>query len=263
MNEKYLTYLQSWFSDYVSNFYSQTRDRQSDWAFKLKEEHSWRVREETIHISHRLHLPKNDIVIAEILGLFHDIGRFHQYEKYGTFRDDLSENHAKIGARIVLHSEILKDLNAEEKNIIINGILHHNIHSLPADLDPRCLFFCKLLRDADKLDIWRVIINYHYKERDNNYQSILELGLPDTSGYSDTVLNDLYSSQTSKASDIKNLNDFKLLQIGWVYGINFNPTLQEIKKRNYVEDIASTLPETQEIKKVVKHVDAYLKRNTM
>jgi len=263
MNRDNVKYFQSWFNNYISNFYSKGQDQGNDWAIQLKEEHSWKVREEIIQISHRLHLSENDILIAEILGLFHDIGRFHQYQKYRTFRDDLSENHAQLGARIVVHSHILKYLNEEEKNVITNGILYHNLHTLPADIDPRCLFFCKLLRDADKLDIWRVIINYYFRKQNRNHNPVLELGLPDTPGYSNTVLNDLYSGQASRSSAIKNLNDFKLLQIGWVYDINFYPTFQEIKKRNYIKKIASTLSETQKLKKVIKSVDNYLTLNLM
>jgi putative nucleotidyltransferase with HDIG domain len=141
MNKKHIRHFQSWFNDYVSNFYLKGQDQENDWAIQLKEEHSWKVREEIIKISQRLQLSEDDILIAEILGLFHDIGRFQQYEKYRTFRDDLSENHAQIGARIVEHSQILKDLNADERNIITNGILYHNVYTLPGDLDPRCLFF--------------------------------------------------------------------------------------------------------------------------
>jgi len=224
MNRDHVRYFQSWFNDYVSNFYSKGQDQENDWSIQLKEKHSWKVREEIMLISQRLNVSEDDILIAEVLGLFHDVGRFYQYQKYKTFRDDLSEDHAKIGARIVTNSHILGDLTEAEKNVITKGILYHNIHTLPEDTDPRCLFFCKLLRDADKLDIWRVIINYYYEEQDHNYKyhkAVLELGLPDTPGYSDKVLDDLYSGQTPRSNTIKNLNDFKLFQIGWVYDINF------------------------------------------
>ena len=263
MNRNHVRYFQSWFNDYVSNFYSKGQDQENDWAIQLKEEHSWKVREEIMLISQRLNVSEDDILIAEVLGLLHDIGRFYQYQKYRTFRDDLSEDHAKIGARIVANSHILKDLTEVEKNLITKGILYHNIHTLPENKDPRCLFFCKLLRDADKLDIWRVVISYYYRKQNRNHNPILELGLPDTPGYSNTILNDLYSGQTSSSNTIKNLNDFKLLQIGWVYDINFYPTFQEIKKRKYIEKIASTLPETQELKKVIKIVDNYMTLNLM
>jgi len=209
-------------------------------------------------ISHRLNLPEHDILIAEVLGLFHDIGRFYQYQRYGTFRDDLSENHAELGVKILVDAHILNNLYKEEKDLINNGILYHNLQKLPDDQGPGCLFFFKLLRDADKLDIWRVIINYYYKKQDHNHKSVLELGLPDTPGFSANVLDDFYSGHISSSSAIKNLNDFKLLQIGWIYDINFYPTLQEIKKRKYIEEIVSTLPETQELKKVLKIVENYL-----
>ena len=254
-------HLQSWFNDYVSNFYSKGRNQESDWAIQLKEEHSWRVREEIIAISQKLHASENEILIAEVLGLFHDIGRFYQYQNYKTFRDDISEDHGKIGARIVTNSHLLKDLTEVEKNILTKGILYHNTRTLPKDIDPYCLFFCKLLRDADKLDIWRVLINYYSRVQNRNHNPVIELGLPDTPGYSDTVLDDLYSGQTSSSNTINNLNDFKLLQIGWIYDINFYPTFQEIKKRNYIEKIASTLPEIKYLKNVIKGVDQYLTLN--
>jgi len=258
MTSDQVTYFHSWFSDYVSSFYTQGQDQEKDWAIRLKEEHSQRVRQEIIMISKALDLPEQDILIAEVLGLFHDIGRFYQYQRYGTFRDDLSENHAELGVNKLADACILNDLPKEEKNLIKKSILYHNLHRLPEDEGPRCLFYSKLLRDADKLDIWRVIINYYYKGEDQNPKSVLELGLPDTPGYSDKILNDLYSGKTSSASAIKNLNDFKLLQIGWVYDINFSPTFREIKKRNYIGEIASTLPETQGLKQVLRIAENYL-----
>jgi len=262
MNRDQIRYFQSWFNDYVSNFYSNGQDQEKDWAIRLKEEHSQKVRQEIILISHGLNLPEQDIYIAEVLGLFHDIGRFYQYQRYGTFRDDLSENHAELGVKILLDTHILNDSPEEDKDLIKNGILYHNLRKLPEDEDPRCLFFYRLLRDADKLDIWRVIINYYYKEQEHNHKSVLELGLPDTPRYSDRSLDNLYSGRTSSSNAINNLNDFKLLQISWVYDINFYPTFQEIKKRKYIEEIVSTLPETEELKKVLKIVENYLAMHT-
>jgi HD superfamily phosphohydrolase YqeK len=249
---------QSWYTEYVSHFYSQEHDQERQWAIRLKDEHSRRVREEVIVISHGLDLPEQDIALAEVLGLFHDIGRFYQYQKYGTFRDDLSENHAELGVKEISHAPILSTLSYEEKEIIKKGILYHNLHKLPEDEKSRCLFFCKLLRDADKLDIWKVVIHYYQNEQDHNPHVALELGLPDTPGCSQEILDDLHSGQTSSAGSVKNLNDYKLLQIGWVYDINFSPTFHEIKNREYLQKIARRLPETVESKEVLATAEKYV-----
>lgn len=261
MNRDTVRHLRSFFDEYVSGFYSQGGDQENDWAIRLKEEHSQRVRENIILISHKLLLPEHDILLAEVLGLFHDIGRFSQYHTYGTFRDDLSENHAELGVKELAGAHVLNNVVREERRIIKKAILYHNLYQLPEGEDPRCLFFCKLLRDADKLDIWRVIISYYHNEKDNHSRPALELGLPDTSGYSESILNDLYSGKSTLSSAVKNLNDFKLLQIGWLYDINFHPTFQEINKRNYIEGIVSALPETEDIKKMAETAEQYLAMN--
>ncbi len=76
--------------------------------------------------------------------------------------------------------------------------------------------------------------------------------------HSQRVRQEIITILTSSSSAISNLNDIKLLHISWVYDINFYPTFQEIKNRNYIEEIASTLPETQGLKKVLKIVENYL-----
>jgi hypothetical protein len=261
MNRDTVRHLQSFFNEYVSGFYSQGEDQEYDWAIRLKEDHSQRVRENIISISRQLLLPEQDILLAGVLGLFHDIGRFSQYRTYRTFRDDLSENHAELGLKELAGAHVLNNVVREERRIIEKGILYHNLYELPEGEDPRCLFFSKLLRDADKLDIWRVIISYYHNENDNHSRPALELGLPDTPGYSKTILNDLCATKSSLSSAVKNLNDFKLLQIGWLYDINFHPTFQEINKRNYIEGIVSALPETEDIKKVAETAEQYLAMN--
>lgn len=49
---------------------------------------------------------------------------------------------------------------------------------------------------------------------------------------------------------IKNLNDIKLLQVGWIFDINFKPTLSYIKNRRYLELIRDVLPKSKEINEI-------------
>jgi hypothetical protein len=60
--------------------------------------------------------------------------------------------------------------------------------------------------------------------------------------------------------DMSTLNDFKLLQISWVFDLNFRPTYRAVYERQYVERIAATLPQTREISEVVAKVQGYVKK---
>ena len=62
---------------------------------------------------------------------------------------------------------------------------------------------------------------------------------------------------------LKNLNDFKLLQLGWIYDINFAPTFQRIQERAYLEKIRDALPKSEEVEEVFSMVQSYLDEQTM
>jgi hypothetical protein len=258
MTRDQITSVQSWYNDYVSRFFTHGQDQETDWAIQIKQHHSERVREEIALLSAQLCLTEEDTMTAEVLALIHDVGRFSQYKEYGTFRDDLSVNHATLGAEEIAKAGILDDFTTTEQEFIRKGILYHNMHTLPKDENLRSLFFCKLLRDADKLDIWRFLIEHYRNGHDHNGQAALEVGFQDTPGYSKTILDDLISAKTPNSFKIKNLNDYKLLQLSWVYDVNFSPTFREIKKREYIETLASTLPLTQQLRKILTAVHDYI-----
>jgi hypothetical protein len=61
-------------------------------------------------------------------------------------------------------------------------------------------------------------------------------------------------------TQLKSLNDFKLLQLSWVYDINFTSTLELIKERNLLEQLAMTLPQVPAVANIVVRVHEYLDR---
>jgi hypothetical protein len=118
------------------------------------------------------------------------------------------------------------------------------------------------LRDADKLDIWYVVTNY-YEKRQLHPNPALELELPDIPEYSQCFIEDIINCRISDSRKLKTHNDMKLLQLGWIFDINFHPTFLEIQRRRYVEKIIKTLPETEEIRKIREHVEDYLKKKIL
>jgi len=239
--------LKNWFTHYVQTF--KYNDRELQQNIDLKEDHTGRVCKEILNLGVQLGLSDDALRLAEIIALLHDIGRFEQYARYKTFMDGKSEDHAELGIKILKKYGVLKQFDDATREVILRSIQYHNRPSLPHGETETCLFFTKLLRDADKLDIWKVVTDYYHRE-DGKRNAALEFYLPDTPGFSEEVYRDLMNKTIVDIKHIKNLNDIKLLQVGWIFDINFKPTLSHIKNRRYLELIRDVLPKSKEIKEL-------------
>jgi putative nucleotidyltransferase with HDIG domain len=253
--EAFLPELKKWIRDYVARFASPDPKIQS--AFDLKLAHTLRVCEATIDIGKSEGLLSEDLYLAEAAALLHDIGRFEQFRRYQTFSDTRSENHAALGVHVIVKNNLLESIENENAQVILRAVKYHNRASLPATENGRGLFFIKLLRDADKVDIWHVVTDYYSQTRGKRNET-LELNLPDTPGISNAVCQSLLEGQMVQMKDIKKLNDFKLLQMGWIYDVNFRRTFQIAKERRYLEKICRALPEEDCVGKVFDLAMTYL-----
>ena len=210
---------------------------------------TYRVTEEISNIGKQLGLNEDERNLATIIALLHDIGRFEQFKRYKTFSDNKSENHAELGIRILKKHNIPGMLDKEIQNIIYCSVRNHNKPSLPEEETETCLFYSRLIRDADKLDILQVVTDYYM--RGNVQKNVaLVLELPDTPGISEEVYMALMKKHSVDMIHVRNINDIKLLQVGWIYDINFGPTEEIIKKRRYLEKLKRVLPESKEIAEI-------------
>ena len=176
--------LKHWLKEYAEQFASTDPSVQA--ALDLKLGHTQRVCEAILDIGRHEGLSDEDLRVAEAAALLHDIGRFEQYRKYGTFSDTRSENHALLGVKVIREKRILENIDPIKARIIVRSVECHNKATLWAEGNGRGLLFMKLVRDADKLDIWRVVTDYYGsvpKERNR----AIELNLPDAPDISDAV----------------------------------------------------------------------------
>lgn len=257
-DDKSVVVLKDWFSAYVKTFKESDPEFQQN--IDLKEDHSLRVCKEILDLGHRLGLNEDEIRLAGIIALLHDIGRFEQFAHYKTFSDSQSENHAELGIKILERYGVLDQFDDSTKDIILCSIKYHNQPSLPQGETEKCLFFSKLLRDADKLDILRVVTT-NYQRTDGARNPALELGLPDTPEISDEVYRDLMNKRIVDIKNIRTLNDIKLLQAGWIFDINFSPALTSIRTRHYMEMIRGVLPESDKTREIFDVIDSVLTAN--
>ena len=138
------------FGDYVSGYDAD------DPKIRLKIDHTHRV----AALCERIADGIADSSLAWLCGMLHDIGRFEQIRRYGTFVDAVSVDHATLGADLLFREGLLErftpELPAEIRRILETAIRHHSAYRLPEGLTDAEMTCCHILRDADKIDIFRV-----------------------------------------------------------------------------------------------------------
>jgi hypothetical protein len=134
---------------------------------------------------------------------------------------------------------------------------------VPEDVGSKFLLVLRMLRDADKIDIWRVVTEYYHR-RGSGRNHAVELDLPDTGDISDAVYEALMEGKSVKMADLRELNDFKLLQIGWVFDLNFKRSFEMVREKKYLEAIRDVLPrDDRRVREIFSkargHLDAWMR----
>ena len=101
---------------------------------KRKQLHSLRVMKISREIATKIGLAQNDIDLATLIGLLHDIARFEQYTQFQTYRDLESFDHGDYAIKI-LEKDIRKYIETPEYDDIIKvGIKNHNKYQIEEGL---------------------------------------------------------------------------------------------------------------------------------
>ncbi len=236
--ENYLTV----FDDLISSLMSPDNEK----MFNLKILHTFKVVEHAYNIVKSENLNDELAKISILSALFHDIGRFEQYDKYKTFSDAISENHAILGAKTLLKYNILENETKKIKNKIIAVVALHNKHLLPDSLNPTLKLCTNIVRDADKLDILNIFARELAKAEISNEIRLHVKNEPDK--YSIKVLNIVLDSKIPNYPDLVYVNDFMMLLCAWKKGLNFKYSFEYFEKENFIEIFTKILPDDENIK---------------
>ena len=244
------------FDKYVKNYNSE------DKKIALKIEHIKRVSEISGIISENLNLDKENIELAKLIGLLHDIGRFEQIKQYNTFSDKDSIDHGKLGVEILFKQGKIRNFikSAKYDEIIKKAILNHNRKEIEKGLNPKELLHSKIIRDADKLDSFRAKYEDDIYTMANITQKEIE-----TSLISDNIFNDFISEKTILNKDRKTPADIWISYIAFIYGLYFKESLLYIKENNYINKLIDrfhyVLNDTKEkMEKIRNKGNKYIKR---
>ncbi|MBR1871428.1 MAG: HD domain-containing protein [Kiritimatiellae bacterium] len=148
--------------------------------------------------------------------LLHDTGRYEQLRRYNTFRDSESVDHADFSHDIVVEKGWLAALEGKERNAILAAVLVHNKRDIPeSEMDELTLAAAKVVRDADKLDIFRVL-ETQLAKHDWRKDARAFWNLPAEARPSAEVTDAIKNGRPVDYGFIRSIPDFVLIQVGWM-----------------------------------------------
>ncbi|MCI5879540.1 MAG: HD domain-containing protein [Bacillales bacterium] len=230
------------FDKYVSDF-----DFKVD-GIEYKYYHSYRVQKYSEKISDMLNLGLKDKKLASDIGLLHDIGRFHQLEKYNSFCDKKFD-HADYGAKILFEDNLILnyDINKCDYEIVKKAIRNHNKYQIEDGLNERELFFAKLVRDADKIDIL------------NAFSSIRVLEICECDEeISPSVREEFFNNITVRNVNVKNKNDKIISMLAFLFDINFEVSYRIIKEEDFINKFYDAIKHKEIFKEYFDYANKYL-----
>ena len=199
----------------------------------MKFKHIYKTVEVAKEIAEDLKLDSEQVLLSELIALLHDIGRFEQLKIYDTFNDRESIDHAELGVKILFENGLIRKFIKEDKydEIIYIAIKNHNKYKIENGLNEEELLQAKIIRDADKTDIFRIFVEdietnagvlYNYKELSK--QTITP-----------KIMNDFLEHKQSNREDSKKEIDCYINNISFIFDYNFLTGLKIIKSNNYIE----------------------------
>ncbi len=229
-------------------------------AIALKLDHTRRVADNARTIARALGWAEDDVLLAEALGWLHDVGRFDQYAEFGHYHDATSFDHGRRGFEVVRQAPLLSPLPEPRRNVLLEGIRHHNAKAIPDSVSPLSLPFLKLIRDADKLDIYRVVAEEIDRDGFRELASMwphIDLDGPVSPG----LLAEIRTQRNIDLRHIRTLADFLLLQAFWIYDLHYEPTRALIRQRRILETLETHLPSDPAVAAILETIRSCLHDN--
>lgn len=248
----------SFFDDYYNSFKNLNAEQQKN--FKIKKDHSFRVAELTNTLAVKQGLGEDLLPLAFCAGLFHDIGRFQQFNDFETFDDNVSTDHAALSVEVIGAKGALSGLGKENEEAVHTAIFHHNKFDVPKNLGVDSLTLARLLRDADKLDILNVLCDY-YENKKGQPNHTLTWDLPNGLKISEDVAKVILNRKPIQKQIVKNKIDLKVFQMSWVFDLNYKASFRILAQKRYIERIYDTLPKSEKIIEFYRGIKIYIENS--
>lgn len=211
------TYVLKEFKKYTEKFNNK------DSMIAMKISHSYHVSHLANILAKRLEISKEKIELAKVIGLLHDIGRFEQYVQSKLYNDIESQiDHGLLAIEYLFKENHINDFKIPKKyhKIIEKSIFNHNKLKIEAGLTKDEEFFSKLLRDVDKIDIFR-----QEATREQTFKEPISL----------KVKQQYYEHHLVDGNFIKTKSDFFISEIAYVFDIQFQESFELLVETDNLE----------------------------
>lgn len=206
----------------------------------LKRDHSLRVHALASRIARTENVP--DIFPYRLAALVHDIGRFPQFVRCGTYRDDDSVDHGDLGAELLEQDSFLPSVSEDVHQLIISVVRLHNKKTIPVGLDELTHSVLTVVRDADKLDIVPVVLAT--LESGSLQEGVVTMGLAHEPGrWTPGILEQVSQGKSASYTEMQFVNDFLMVLASWGEQLIHRTSRSLFLDRGYLHNIFSRLPD--------------------
>lgn len=206
----------------------------TDGMIQLKVRHTYGVVSLSELIAKKLNLSLEDIELAKLIALLHDIARLEQAKMFGDYRDYKTIDHAELAIKILFEDNLIRDFIEDDKydSIILKAIKNHNKLEIEEGLNDAELLHTKIIRDADKADNFRVKATDRFEDMFNSSREKLENDVITEKIYQDFMDNKIIVSK-ERVTDM----DAWVSYIAFIFDFNFLAGLEYIKQNDYINII--------------------------
>lgn len=190
---------------------------------QMKIDHTLRVRDLCEDIAESIGLCDGDIELAAICGLLHDIGRFEQFGRYGTYNDSRSVDHGDLGAELLEDHDLICSFSPTNHDTIVNAVRYHNKYRIPDTLSDKDALFARIVRDADKLDILRSLATGVLSIRSKN------------TAMSEPVLNAVLNRRSIRKQELETKADNIAMCLAFTFDLQFERSLEILKENGSID----------------------------
>lgn len=211
--------------------------------------HSLRVAQNSLVIAKVVLPNEEDKYVAELIALVHDLGKAAMLALGTESATTIQRDHATESAKLIQQMAFFPKLSDEVKLIVLKSIDNHSKLKLPKLDNEQQTTFARLLRDADKLDVYDSSYRF-FKERYGN-QPIATFDLINHPDVSEKIMKSILSGKAAVVEDMKTMNDYKLVLLAMAFDLNYKITFKIMSEKQYIQKIYETLPKRDQI------IDAY------